>query len=164
VHESVEAVRATGKRWAVSLANAVLRSYQRQRAELETVADKQPADRYAHPSGWSNNCAWIGLTIGSAFSQPIISGHRLCCGQCAPQALQIIAPSWLRLDGACALPWTEQGLCLERPVAVERLPGFAAGEVSVQDAAAQLAAPLLAATAGMRVLDVCAARAVRRRI
>jgi len=42
-------------------------------------------------------------------------------------------------------------------VAVERLPGFAAGEVSVQDAAAQLAAPLLAATAAMRVLDVCAA-------
>jgi 16S rRNA (cytosine967-C5)-methyltransferase len=55
------------------------------------------------------------------------------------------------------LPLTEHGLCLEHAVAVDRLPGFADGEVSVQDAAAQLAAPLLDAAAGMRVLDACAA-------
>jgi len=46
---------------------------------------------------------------------------------------------------------------------VQRLPGFEAGDVSVQDAAAQLAAPLLvyasgqALPAGARVLDACAA-------
>jgi len=37
------------------------------------------------------------------------------------------------------------------------LPGFADGEISVQDAAAQLAARFLAAGPGMRVLDACAA-------
>jgi 16S rRNA (cytosine967-C5)-methyltransferase len=48
-------------------------------------------------------------------------------------------------------------LILERPVAVERLPKFAEGWVSVQDAGAQYAARLLDVQDGMRVLDACAA-------
>ncbi len=46
---------------------------------------------------------------------------------------------------------------LAQPVAVEKLPGFAEGLVSVQDEGAQMAAPLLDARGGMRVLDACAA-------
>jgi 16S rRNA (cytosine967-C5)-methyltransferase len=46
---------------------------------------------------------------------------------------------------------------LARALPVGQLPGFADGRVSVQDAAAQLAAPLLDAQPGMRVLDACAA-------
>jgi 16S rRNA (cytosine967-C5)-methyltransferase len=42
-------------------------------------------------------------------------------------------------------------------VDVEQLPGFREGRVSVQDEAAQMAAPLLQARAGDRVLDACAA-------
>ena len=49
------------------------------------------------------------------------------------------------------------GVTLARAVPVERLPGFVEGLVSVQDAAAQLAAPLLDAQPRMRVLDACAA-------
>jgi 16S rRNA (cytosine967-C5)-methyltransferase len=48
-------------------------------------------------------------------------------------------------------------LLLARPVDVRDLPGFEAGEVSVQDEAAQLAAGLLEAGPGERVLDACAA-------
>jgi 16S rRNA (cytosine967-C5)-methyltransferase len=51
----------------------------------------------------------------------------------------------------------QQAVLLEKPCRVERLPGFAAGEVSVQDAGAQRAAFLLDARDGMRVLDACAA-------
>jgi 16S rRNA (cytosine967-C5)-methyltransferase len=40
---------------------------------------------------------------------------------------------------------------------VQRIPGFEQGLASVQDAAAQLAAPLLDAQDGMRALDACAA-------
>jgi 16S rRNA (cytosine967-C5)-methyltransferase len=54
---------------------------------------------------------------------------------------------------ACA----PQAIRLEVPTDVRNLPDFSAGYVSVQDAAAQLAAPLLAARAGDRVLDACAA-------
>jgi 16S rRNA (cytosine967-C5)-methyltransferase len=52
-----------------------------------------------------------------------------------------------------------QAVLLDRPCPVTQLPGFAEGDVSVQDAAAQLAAPLLigAGLAGRRVLDACAA-------
>ncbi|MGQ0430470.1 MAG: 16S rRNA (cytosine(967)-C(5))-methyltransferase RsmB, partial [Gammaproteobacteria bacterium] len=50
-----------------------------------------------------------------------------------------------------------QALRLAEPVEVSELPGFAAGEVSVQDAAAQLAAFFVAPRDGMRVLDACAA-------
>jgi 16S rRNA (cytosine967-C5)-methyltransferase len=48
-------------------------------------------------------------------------------------------------------------LPLATPVAVARLPGFAAGELSVQDAGAQLAADALAGGPNLRVLDACAA-------
>jgi 16S rRNA (cytosine967-C5)-methyltransferase len=48
-------------------------------------------------------------------------------------------------------------LLLDRPVPIERLPGFAEGEVSVQDAGAQRAAPCLELAPGQRVLDACAA-------
>jgi 16S rRNA (cytosine967-C5)-methyltransferase len=48
-------------------------------------------------------------------------------------------------------------VCLSRPLAVGDLPGFTEGRVSVQDAAAQLAAELLGAESGMQVLDACAA-------
>jgi 16S rRNA (cytosine967-C5)-methyltransferase len=50
-----------------------------------------------------------------------------------------------------------EALLLERPVPVERVPGFAEGEVSVQDAGAQRAAHCLDLAPGQRVLDACAA-------
>jgi 16S rRNA (cytosine967-C5)-methyltransferase len=46
---------------------------------------------------------------------------------------------------------------LERPMPVERIPGFSEGDVSVQDAAAQEAALCLDLQPGQRVLDACAA-------
>jgi len=51
----------------------------------------------------------------------------------------------------------QDAVLLEKPCRVERLPGFAAGEVSVQDLGAQRAALLLDACDGMRILDACAA-------
>lgn len=69
----------------------------------------------------------------------------------------------LAAEGIASTPVAAHGLQLQSPVAVARLPGFAAGDCSVQDAHAQLAAPLL--LDGLpppigrpwRVLDACAA-------
>jgi 16S rRNA (cytosine967-C5)-methyltransferase len=58
---------------------------------------------------------------------------------------------------ARVLDWNPEAIELERPVAVQALPGFESGAVSIQDAGAQLAAALLDAQAGMQVLDACAA-------
>lgn len=159
VHATVEAVRATGKRWAVSLANAVLRSYQRQHAELNAMADRQPADRHAHPAwlveqlraDWPDD--WERILMANNQRPPLVLRVNARHGDLASYRAELDAVGMAHV----ALPTTAYGVCLEQAVAVERLPGFAAGAVSVQDAAAQLAAPLLAAEAGMRVLDACAA-------
>jgi 16S rRNA (cytosine967-C5)-methyltransferase len=58
---------------------------------------------------------------------------------------------------AHALSWSPTALMLEQPVSVADLPGFAQGEISVQDAGAQLASALLGVCPGERVLDACAA-------
>ena len=58
---------------------------------------------------------------------------------------------------AHAVAWNPDAVVLEHPTAVQALPGFDSGAVSVQDCGAQLAAPLLDAQPGMRVLDACAA-------
>jgi len=51
----------------------------------------------------------------------------------------------------------EAAVLLDQPLPVSRVPGFSDGEVSVQDAGAQCAAPALDLHAGQRVLDACAA-------
>jgi 16S rRNA (cytosine967-C5)-methyltransferase len=63
----------------------------------------------------------------------------------------------LRAAGLDAAQIGPYAVRLAQAVPVERLPGFAAGVVSVQDAGAQCAAPLLEVADGMRVLDACAA-------
>jgi len=50
-----------------------------------------------------------------------------------------------------------QAICLEKPSSVEDLPGFSEGHVSVQDGAAQVAAPWLLESGSGRILDACAA-------
>jgi len=79
-------------------------------------------------------------------------------------AQQSSAPDYVAALAAAGIaakaisPW---GIELERAVPVAQLPGFAEGRVSVQDAAAQMAAPLLLQGLGnpgaLRVLDACAA-------
>jgi 16S rRNA (cytosine967-C5)-methyltransferase len=63
----------------------------------------------------------------------------------------------LAAQGIAADATGDAGVILVRPCAVTVLPGYAEGWFSVQDAGAQLAAPLLGVEDGMRVLDACAA-------
>lgn len=58
---------------------------------------------------------------------------------------------------ADATEFSQVGLRLREPCSVDRLPGFAKGWCSIQDEAAQLAAEILDAKPGQRVLDACAA-------
>src|SRR5205085_5654585 len=66
----------------------------------------------------------------------------------------------LREAGLDGEAFGTQTIVLSAPAPVHRLPGFAEGDVSVQDAGAQLAAPLLLGEGvppGAHVLDACAA-------
>ncbi|HEY9198673.1 MAG TPA: 16S rRNA (cytosine(967)-C(5))-methyltransferase RsmB [Gammaproteobacteria bacterium] len=159
VHATVEAVRATGKRWAVPLANAVLRNYQRRHAELDAAVAVRPAECHAHPDwlvdqlrrDWPQD--WESLLAANNARPPMTLRVNPLRGSVEDYRAQLQAAGLAHVP----LRFGATGLCLEQAVSVERLPGFEAGRVSVQDAAAQLAAPLLETAPGMRVLDACAA-------
>jgi len=159
VAETVEAVNALGKSWAKGLVNAVLRNFQRQQEALLAQVDEVPAQQCAHP-------AWLLTLIRASWPDdwPSIVAVN---NQYPPMTLRINPAHGTREDyllhlqaddiAATVVEHVPSAIRLTQPVDVERLPGFSAGHVSVQDGAAQLAAELLALAPGQRVLDACAA-------
>ena len=145
------------KQWAKALLNAVLRRYLREQDELEALADKHVA--YAHPdwmikaikADWGSEAKQIFFANNQSPPMSLRVNSRFCQRD---TYLAILAEQDIE---ASALEYSAQGIILTEPVAVDKLPKFADGWVSVQDEAAQLAAQLLDAQAGDRVLDVCAA-------
>jgi 16S rRNA (cytosine967-C5)-methyltransferase len=151
------AVTAAGQGWRRGLANAVLRNFQRRRAELEKIADEQPSARWSHPDWWIAKLQseypahWQAILEASLLHPPFtlrINGRR---GDVAGY-LQRLAEA-----GLTAHQTGPDAVTLDKAVPVHTLPGFDAGDVSVQDAGAQWAARLLDAQPGERVLDACAA-------
>lgn len=154
-----ETVAATARYpWAKPLLNAVLRNYQRNREALEAAVQTDTSAAYAHPDWLIQRLRvdWPGLWRGileanNAHPPMTLRINRRKIGR--DDYMARLADAGLTATRApCA-----DGLILERPVDVNALPGFSSGWVSVQDAAAQNAAPLLALEPGQRVLDACAA-------
>jgi 16S rRNA (cytosine967-C5)-methyltransferase len=142
---------------AASLVNAVLREFLRRRAELEEQAGADPARRWNVPVWWlqrlqSNYGAGAQEALAAQLEEPPLV-LRVNSRRTTPS--QVLA-RW-DTQGLEASAVGPSALWLHRPIGVERIPGFAEGLVSVQDAGAQLAAPWLGACDGMRVLDACAA-------
>lgn len=151
------AVTAAGEGWRRGLANAVLRNFQRRRAELDTLAADQPRARWSHPVWWMDKlqaehpAGWQAVLEAGLLHPPFTLRVNARWGT---------AERYLQLLGEAALPARQTGVeavTLDKAVPVHSLPGFDAGWVSVQDAGAQWAARLLDARAGERVLDACAA-------
>jgi 16S rRNA (cytosine967-C5)-methyltransferase len=159
VHRAVDAARALGLEHAAALVNAILRRYLRERASLLERVDAELAVRSAHPE-------WLVAALRSAWPHAV-DGILEANNAHPPLTLRVDLSRLSRVEylqrlEAAELPahgseWCPSAVIVERPVAVGRLPGFSEGLVSVQDAAAQLAAPLLGVAPGMRVLDACAA-------
>jgi 16S rRNA (cytosine967-C5)-methyltransferase len=155
VRVTVQALRKTS---AKGLVNAILRNFLRRREVLlGDAACASEEARYGHPQWWIDKlrrqypCQWETI---------------LACGnQHPPMALRVNRRlggvegylAELAQAGMAGHAMGQSGILLEQPVAVDRLPGFSAGQVSVQDGGAQLAAGLLDVADGMRVLDACAA-------
>ncbi|QDC45262.1 16S rRNA (cytosine(967)-C(5))-methyltransferase RsmB [Methylophilus medardicus] len=157
VNQAVEAAGKTGQRWAKSLVNAVLRNFLRQRAQLQTTIAQREEVQFNYPQWWINTLKqqypqdWQAiLEVGN--SHP-------------PMTLRVNlrktdVASYLKLLADAEMSASHLGgtaIQLHSPVPVHQLPNFEAGWVSVQDTAAQWAAPLLDLQAGMRVLDACSA-------
>lgn len=157
--ETVNATRLLKGDSFRGLINGVLRNVQREQDSLLATVDQQDTCRWAHPS-------WLVNRLKTAYPD---------------RYLQILEqnnqrpPMWLRVNLAHQsrdaylsrlqavgididqLDAAGAGICLTRPCDVDQLPGFAEGDCSIQDGAAQQAAWLLAAEAGDWVLDACAA-------
>ena len=157
VHQAVEAAGRFAHGRYARLVNAVLRSAGRRSDELREAAAADPVASNWHPA-W-----WLGL-LQSAYPerwpQIVASGNEL-----PPMTLRVNRRRAERdeVAGLFAAAGIEvgrigtSGLRLPRPMPVERLPAYAEGLWSVQDAGAQRAAELLAPRDGQRVLDACAA-------
>lgn len=160
VSATVAATRLLKRDRAAGLVNGVLRRYQREAGMLDNDLASEDTARYSHPDWivtrlrqeWPGH--WRGVLEANQRHPPL--WLRVNIGRTSVAAYQDRLQAELGATGR-ELPGIPGALKLDAPVAVDRLPGFADGLVSVQDGAAQLAAPLLDATEGMRVLDACAA-------
>jgi len=140
--------------------NAVLRRFARERETLVAAALAEPLARFNHQRWWLDRLRadwperWSQIAAADNLHPPMILRVN------ARRASAAAYVAELADAGIEARALDGQAVALARPVPVTQLPGFAAGIVSVQDSAAQRAAPLLLArhlAAGARVLDACAA-------
>lgn len=165
VDQAVTAVRRRAAP-AAGFVNAVLRRFLREQDALVAAARRQPLAAWNHPAWWIERIRqdwpqhWQALLTGANTRAPMtlrVNARR----STGAAYLQRLAAAG-RQAMLCPQPLLGgQAVQLLQPSPVQQLPGFAEGDVSVQDAAAQQAAGLLLAGAGLapdlRVLDACAA-------
>ena len=141
--------------------NGVLRNFLRQRESLLLALAQDEEANYQYPRWWLSRLRrayrddWQSIVAAGNTPPPMT----LRVNQRRSTLSDYLAR--LNVAGLSARPLLHEkglhGLILDKAVAVDALPGFFEGIVSVQDAGAQRAAELLAPEAGARVLDACAA-------
>lgn len=159
VTETVNATEKLKKAWSRGFVNAILREYLRNRESLADAINEDEEAFHAHPEWWIKAIkkAWPDQW------KKILDENN----QHPPFALRVNKKHLSREEyleklhaenlSAHIIPDTQQGIILDEAISMDKLPGFYAGDVSVQDGAAQLAAELLDLQPGQHVLDACAA-------
>ncbi len=167
---------------AAAFVNAVLRRFLRERDACAAAAGHSALGAYNHPAWWVERVRhdwpqhWTTLLQEANRRPPMtlrVNAHRSTArGYVERLARQGIVAHVLPPHAAWPMGQESHAVLLAEPRGVMQLPGFADGEVSVQDAAAQMAAPLLLGGGagapgaptplprlrrGARVLDACAA-------
>tara|TARA_B100001029_G_C15027533_1_gene434665 strand:+ start:182 stop:1477 length:1296 start_codon:yes stop_codon:yes gene_type:complete len=160
VNETVAGALTLKKAWAKPLVNAVLRNYQRNQQELcRELAESAPSVKYSCPRWLINE---ISAAWGSK-SQNILKGSN----QRPPLTLRVNIAKKSREEifslfsehhiqvsrGKIA----NTAIYVEKPLPVDKIPGFDDGWISVQDESSQLVPQLLDLKPKLRVLDACSA-------
>ena len=155
INETVSAVTESKRKWATGLVNASLRRFQREKDAI--LAECRRGDSFP---------GWLNKRLRQAYPEQFaeICGNSNVPG---PMTLRINAKrvtreQWLKLaeaEGilAQACEHANSAVTLAAAAPVAMLPGFDAGDVSVQDEAAQLCAQILKLNDAARVLDACSA-------
>ena len=159
VDQAVQAARHVAPA-STGFVNAVLRRFVRERIEQLQAVRHHGVAAYNHPLWWIERvrqdwpAQWRELLAASNAPPPMVL---------RVNARRTSAPDYvkrLEANGRTAQVVGPHAVWLHNPSPVTQLPGFAEGDVSVQDLSAQRAAPLLLGDglrAGARVLDACAA-------
>ena len=162
LNQAVEAARRQRQtQGQAPFINACLRRFLREREALVALTQEQVTARWNHPAWWVERLQadhpdhWMDLLTQAQTPAPMtLRVNRRITSVAEVQAE-------LAVLGVSSTPVGASGLQLHKALPVQQLPGFMQGHVSVQDAAAQVAAPLL--MQGLdplqpwRVLDACAA-------
>jgi 16S rRNA (cytosine967-C5)-methyltransferase len=163
VSMTVEASRVLRRPKYASLINAVLRNFVRKNLQAAEPVDDEA--RYMHPAwllerlrcDWPDH--WLEIVEAGNRQAPMwlrVNINR----QSQAGYIKVLKESGQFADDAAShqvIAGFDQAVKLASPRPVSDLPGFSDGQVSVQDAAAQLAAPWLLRGGCKRVLDACAA-------
>jgi 16S rRNA (cytosine967-C5)-methyltransferase len=157
VDQAVKACATLDKPAAKGFVNALLRRFLRERVALDLQVSANRAATKMHPEWWIDALRqaypklWEGVLGAGNLHPPM--GLRVNRRRTSVEAYL----ARLEAEGMQAHRAGPVALALDHPARVDRLPGFSAGEVSVQDPGAQLAAGYLDLHDGQRVLDACAA-------
>ena len=162
VNQAVEAAkRNPATRAQASFINACLRRFLREREALVAATGHDEVAVWNHPAWWiarlrkDHPQRWQQILQANNAQAAMVL--RVSKQKCTPAQYQQ-ALAAINIEASAV---GEYGVALHRPMPVGQLPGFAEGMVSVQDAAAQMAAPLLLdgldAGRPLRLLDACAA-------
>ncbi len=157
VHTVSQFKKPAPKQWAKGLVNAILRNFLRKKEDLAVRLADTDVAVYSYPQWWINK---LKLQYPDYWQAMLAAGS-----QHPPMTLRVntkktSVEKYLQLlmrQDIEASHVGGQAVVLAKPVAVEKIPGFSEGIVSVQDYGAQLAAALLDVKDGMRVLDACCA-------
>ena len=162
VNQTVEAAKKTPKLKAqAAFVNACLRRFLREQPALLAQVAQDPVARWNHPGWWLAQMQaewptqWQSILAANNAQAPMVlrvNTRRISVADCLQK---------LETAGLQAAPLGPVGVVLRAATAVQHIPGFAEGLVSVQDSAAQWAAPLLLTglddAIPLQVLDACAA-------
>ncbi len=159
VSQTVEVTSALRKSWAKGLVNGVLRKFIRDRSAIIARLEEDPVFRFGHPDwlirmvkqAWPNQYADI-LEENNRQAPLTLRVNRWKCTRDSFMSALLEA-------GIKSTPcqFSSDGVTLDAPLDIKRIPGFENGWFSVQDEASQLAAGLLDLSPGLSVLDACAA-------
>jgi len=158
VDQAVEAANGIGNGRFKALVNAVLRNALRQQSALTEKLATDDVFHWQHPKWW---IAKLRESYPTQWENILAAGNTR-----PPMTLRInhrrienteTYLNQLSTQGISARALDDSAILLDKPASIIQLPGFMAGDVSVQDWGAQRAAQLLDAQSGMRVLDACAA-------
>jgi 16S rRNA (cytosine967-C5)-methyltransferase len=151
------AAAAEDTAFARGMVNAVLRTFLREADALRRRIATQPVAQWSYPQWWIDAVRRAWPTQWEAILEAGNKPAPMTLRVNARHATQESYLTTLTEAGIPAVAVAPCGVRLLRALPVARLPGFAQGIISVQDAGAQQAALLLDVKDGMRVLDACAA-------